>query len=250
MKKTLLLLAGTAEARAVAERFDHPDLRLVASLAGVTREPRGYPCETRIGGFGGVEAMAKWIVENNVVAVVDATHPFAVQISQNVSEAARRREVPCLGLRRAVWNLGADWREFETVEALAAALPAGSRVLLTTGRHGIEAFAERDDVAFLLRTIETVGALPSHIQAIEGRPPFSLKNELAIMTDASVTHLVTKNAGGIQPAKLEAAEQLGLPVFSVAMPPSPHEATANSVEGTLAWVQELFVDREAYRPMP
>lgn len=245
MKKTVLLLAGTAEARAFAERFDHPDLRLVASLAGVTREPRAYPCETRIGGFGGVEAMATWIAENEVVGVIDATHPFAMQISQNASEATRKSGVPCLGLRREVWELGADWREFDCVETLAAALPAGSRVLLTTGRHGIEAFAQRDDCDFWLRTIEKVDALPSHIRAIEVRPPFSLQDESAVMTDAGITHLVTKNAGGVRPAKLRAAEQLGLLVFSVAMPPSPHELTANSVEGALAWARELFADREA-----
>ena len=245
MKKTLLLLAGTAEARAFAERFDHPDLRLIASLAGLTREPRSYPCETRVGGFGGVEAMSEWIAENNVVAVLDATHPFATQISLNANEAARTCAVPCLGLRRTVWELGADWREFESVEALAAALPAGSRVLLTTGRHGIDAFAQRDDCAFWLRTIEAMGALPSCIQAIEGRPPFSLRDELAVMTAAGITHLVTKNAGGALPAKLEAAGQLGLPVFSVAMPPSPHAVTANSVEGALAWVGELFAGRGA-----
>ena len=244
MKKTVLLLAGTPEARVCAERFHHADMRLVASLVGVTREPRAYPCETRVGGFGGVEAMADWIGENNVIAIIDATHPFATQISENASAASRKCRVPCLGLRRAVWELGANWREFEGVETLAAALPSGSRVLLTTGRHGIDVFAQRDDCAFWLRTIETVSAMPSHIQAIEGRPPFSLRDELAVMTDLGITHLVTKNAGGVRPAKLQAAEQLRLPVFSVAMPLSPHELSADSVEGALAWVRELFATPE------
>jgi len=88
MTGVLLLLGGTAEARAFAERFETDGLRLIASLAGVTREPRKYPCETRVGGFGGAVAMADWIVEYKVRAVVDATHPFAVQISQNAMEAA------------------------------------------------------------------------------------------------------------------------------------------------------------------
>jgi len=235
MKDTILLLGGTAEAREFAERFDRSDFRLVASLAGATREPRNYPCETRVGGFGGVEAMAAWIANNRVAAIVDATHPFATQISQNACKAAARRDVVCIGLVRAPWELRAGWREFEDIASIASALPSQARVFLTSGRHGIDAFSQREDIICWLRTIEPVRGLPTHIHSIEGRPPFPLVVELATMKDAQITHLVTKNAGGVRAAKLEAAEQLGLTVFSVAMPPSPHALTVNSVERALAW---------------
>jgi len=209
MTGVLLLLAGTAEAREFAARFDHPRLQVVASLAGVTSAPLDYACETRVGGFGSVDGMAAWIAENDVAAVVDATHPFAVRISENARASAARCEVPCLGLRRAPWALGEAWRTFADLEALAPVLPAGARVFLTTGRGEVEPFARRQDVSFWLRSIE------------------------------EITHLVTKDAGGVRPAKLEAAEQLGVAVFSAAMPPSPHDETVDSVDAALAWSRAI-----------
>jgi len=239
MTGVLLLLAGTAEAREFAARFDHPRLQVVASLAGVTSAPLDYVCETRVGGFGSVDGMAAWIAENDVAAVVDATHPFAVRISENARASAARCEVPCLGLRRAPWALGEAWRTFSDLEALAPVLPAGARVFLTTGRGEVEPFARRQDVSFWLRSIEGVEDLPAHIQPVRGRPPFALENEIAFMKDAKITHLVTKDAGGVRPAKLEAAEQLGVAVFSAAMPPSPHDETVDSVDAALAWSRAI-----------
>ena len=239
MTGVLLLLAGTAEARDFAARFDHPRLRLIASLAGVTRAPLRYAGETRVGGFGSVDAMAAWLAENNVEAVVDATHPFAVRISQNTHTAAARCGVPCLGLGRAPWTVGEAWREFSDIEALAHALPAGARVFLTTGRGEVEPFARRHDVSFWLRSIEPVENLPAHIHPVQGRPPFVLEDEEAFMTDTRITHLVTKNAGGARPAKLQAAEHLGIPVLSVAMPPSSHDHTVITVTEAMAWCEAI-----------
>jgi len=111
--------------------------------------------------------------------------------------------------------------------------------LLTSGRSGIEAYAQRNDISFLLRSIEEIDGLPGHIEPLLARPPFSLEDEIALMKHEAITHLVTKNAGGVGPAKLQAAEQLGLPVFSIAMPLSPHEWTVTSVDDALAWSRKL-----------
>jgi precorrin-6A/cobalt-precorrin-6A reductase len=241
--RTVLLLAGTAEAREFARRFRGQDIRLVASLAGVTTAPLAYPCETRVGGFGGADAMVKWLRDKKVIAIVDATHPFAEQISINAVEAAQAAEVPLLAMRRAPWDLPEASRVYENVDALAAALPTAAKVFLTSGRSDVEAFAERKDVSFLLRSIEPVEGLPAHIESMVSRPPFSLEDEVALMRDRAITHLVTKNSGGAKPAKLIAADELGIEILSVAMPLPPDGATVvDSVDGALDWVGKQIVE--------
>lgn len=239
MSRVLLLLAGTREARAFAAGFQREDVGLVASLAGVTRDPAEYACETRFGGFGGAEAMARWIRERNVVAVIDASHPFAERISANAAAAAAVAGVRRLSLRRRAWDIGSDGREVGSLAAAAAALPAGARVFLTTGRGDAQVFSGRSDVSFVLRSIEPVEGLPPHIGTVTGRPPFTPESERAFMRERGITHLVTKNSGGVRPAKLEAAEALGIPVFSVAMPPAPPGEAVETVAAALAWAARI-----------
>jgi len=219
---TVLLLAGTTEARGFAGRYVEETSenapRLIASLAGVTREPVAYPCAMRVGGFGGVDAMVQWMEGEGVVALVDASHPFAEQMSSNAQIAAARLGVPYAMLRRAAWSVEKHWKEFADLQALAQALPVGARVMLTTGRGEIDAFAAREDVSFLLRSIEPVGGLPAHINAVLGRPPFSLRDERVLMRGEGITHLVTKNSGGDRPAKLDAADALGVAIFLYVSP--------------------------------
>lgn len=239
MKRTVLLLAGTAEARHLSEQFQSDNLTLVASLAGVTRTPVRYPCDTRTGGFGGVDGLVRWIVDHEVVAVIDATHPFAEQISKNAKIASNQTDTPFLTLRRDPWKPGRRWKEFTALSDLAAALPTQARVLLTTGRKEISSFAHRLDVSFLLRTIEPIEGLPSHITQVLARPPFSEDQEIKIMKAAQITHLVTKNAGGTWPSKLVAVEALAIEIFSLAMPPAPNGAVCRSVNEALGWLKSL-----------
>ncbi len=239
MKPTVLLLGGTREARLFAEQFDDPRFRLIASLAGVTREPLDYPCETRIGGFGGAVQMAAFLRAENVAAVVDATHPFAQKISANAHEATALADARKLTLRRPPWQIESDWRGFETEEILAEALPAGARVFLTSGRGGLDVYAKRTDVDFVLRSIEPVENLPPHIMPILKRPPYSFEDEYAAFNEFKATHLVTKNSGGLRPAKLDAAKALGVQVFSIAMPPAPAGDLVHRVDEALHWLKSL-----------
>ena len=240
MTRTVLLLAGTAEARDLAGRFRGEGLRLVASLAGVTTAPLAYFCETRVGGFGGPDAMAEWLRAENVVAVVDATHPFAERISANAAIATETAQVPLLALRRTPWILPERSREFSSIETVAEAIPSRARVFLTTGRGDLAVFAARKDVRILLRSIEPVEGLPVHIDTLLARPPFSFEDEIAVMRDHRITHLITKNAGGEPPAKLAAAEALEIELFSIEMPGSPDGIeSADTVADALEWVDRV-----------
>ncbi|MBX2856122.1 MAG: cobalt-precorrin-6A reductase [Rhodobacteraceae bacterium] len=248
---TVLLLAGTLEAREFAEKvMSRVDLRarirLVASLAGVTAAPAPLPCDTRVGGFGGAEAMAKWLRAEQVAAVIDATHPFAAAVTHNAVSAAEAAEVPFLRLERPPWNKpeGARWREVASHQKAAEAPPAGARVLLTTGARTLAPYAAREDVWWGLRVMDQT-ALPSprpfaQGAMIENRPGASISEETALMQAHGVTHLITKNAGGAGArAKVDAAAALGLETILIRRPePPPNTAVVGDVAAALAWLED------------
>ncbi|OQR64139.1 cobalt-precorrin-6A reductase [Streptomyces maremycinicus] len=225
----VLILGGTAEARRLAELLAAdalPGLRVTTSLAGRVTAPRLPPGEVRLGGFGGAEGLAAWLVEHAVDALVDATHPFAADISRNAAKAADGTGVPLLALRRPGWVpvAGDSWHEAGSLAEAAALLPAlGRRVFLTTGRMGLAAFADLDDLWFLVRSVEAPGTpAPSRIEVLLDRGPFTLAGERELLVRHRIDVLVTKDSGGAATApKLTAARAVGLPVVVVRRPPVP-----------------------------
>jgi len=239
MTARILLLAGTAEARALAQRLNNlSGLTVTASLAGVTSDPAPIAAETRRGGFGGAAGLADYLRANAVAAVIDATHPFAAQMATNAALACTATATPRLRLIRPAWQPVGDWRDLPDLAAAAAALPARAMALLTTGRKETAPFAERPDLRCLLRVIEPVLNLPPHITQLTARPPFALDDELALMRAHAISHLVSKNAGGAGRAKLDAAVRLAIPILMVARPAPPPGPIAETVEAAVAWIGE------------
>ncbi len=240
---TVLVLGGTAEARELAQALvaGAPELRVVSSLAGRIARPRLPAGEVRIGGFGGPEGLAAWLAEHEVAAVVDATHPFAERISASAVLACERRGVPLLRLERPGWRqrAGDRWRWAEDLDDAAAKIEHGRRVLLTTGRQGLAAFADRDDAWFLVRCVDPPAPpLPANHELLLDRGPYTLAGELALIADHRIDIVVTKDSGGAHTqAKLDAARERGLPVVVVRRPPRAEASTLTSVDGALRWTR-------------
>ncbi|MEM0943014.1 MAG: cobalt-precorrin-6A reductase [Pseudomonadota bacterium] len=232
----VLLLAGTAEARALAGLATEHEI--TASLAGVTEAPADLGVPTRRGGFGGIAGLIAWLEAHRIEALIDATHPFAAQMPWHAAEAADRVGLPRLRLLRLGWEISPDWQVIETLEAAATLLPSGARVLLTTGRGEIAPFTARPDCSFWLRSIDDPGPLPGHITSIRGRPPFTEESERTLMERHGITHLVSKNAGG-SAAKLEAAAGSGITILMVSRPPQPPGPTVATPEAALDWLDRL-----------
>lgn len=220
--ETILILGGTREAAELASELvaSRPKARIITSLAGRTREPAPIAGEVRSGGFGGAEGLARFISENAVSLVIDATHPFARQISLNAIEATAITGVALDIRSRKPWarQPGDDWIEVETLEAARDAIPPRARVLLALGSQHIGLFASREDVHFVVRMIdppETPLELPDHALVL-GRPGDTAAVEAMLMIAHSVTHIVCRNSGGeASYAKIEAARKLGLPVIMI-----------------------------------
>lgn len=221
----VLILGGTDEARQLAERLVKMGHDVTTSLAGRTSAPLTPLGQLRTGGFGGAEGLAKYLKAEKFDRIVDATHPYAVQMRTNAVKAAELAELRLVRLTRPGWTEPqyAFWKHVASAEAAVAALPKGARVLLTVGTTRLDVYFARYDCTFVVRSIEPPEKpLPTHAISLISRPPYFLGSELQLMQDNAITHLITKNSGGVQTeAKLQAAQQLRLPVFMIARPPLP-----------------------------
>lgn len=198
----ILILGGTTEASELArllardERFA-PTL----SLAGRTVSPVLPPVPHRIGGFGGIEGLSRWLTAERIEAIVDATHPFATQISRNAVIASRALSLPLLSIVRPPWKAvsGDRWVQVDTIEAAVPALGSQPRrVFLTVGRLELAAFRGAPQHTYVIRTIDPPDAavLPANCELLLERGPFEEQDEMRLLTDRAIDVLVTKNSGG------------------------------------------------------
>lgn len=238
----ILLLGGTAEARALAAAL-HPDVEVISSLAGRVPDPALPVGQVRIGGFGGVDGMRRWLVDAAVDGVVDATHPFAATITAHAAQVCAELGLPHLVLARPAWASGdAILVGSDTEAAEVVTRQRFSRVFLTTGRSGTAAFRDVD-AWFLIRAVTEPDpeTLPARHELLLSRGPYHYEGELALLREHDIDALVTKNSGGdmTQP-KLRAAAAAGVAVVMVDRPPLPEGVrSVATVEEAQAWVRGL-----------
>ncbi len=218
------------------------------SLAGHTSDPRPLLLPSRIGGFGGIAGLREYLVEEGVVAVIDATHPFAAIMPYHAEAACKAEGVPLLAIRRESWRpqAGDRWRSVPDIGAAVEALGTEpQRVFLTIGRLELPQFFAAPQHRYLIRVIEPVGELPlPHAKVLQQRGPFEAEAEERLMHREGTQILVSKNAGGpMTLGKLVAARRLGLPVVMVERPPKPDVEYVTHIDQVLPWLvaQGLFV---------
>lgn len=216
-------------------------LQAVYSYGGRTRAPAAQPLPTRIGGFGGAVGLADYIRREGITQVIDATHPFAAEMSRNAVVACAETGTPLIALERTPWTKaqGDNWIEVADVAAAVAALPENpTRVFLGIGRQHIAPFGDKPQHAYTLRFVDPPeGALPFAADVIVSRGPFTVDGELEMMRSRSIAWVVARNSGGGGArAKVDAARKLGLPVVMIARPQLPERARAESIAEVMAWL--------------
>lgn len=244
----ILILGGTAEARALAEDLVARGISVTSSLAGRVARPRLPVGDVRIGGFGGPEALAAWLAEQHVVAVVDATHPFAQRISASAAVASAAARVPLLRIERPGWTAGPGdrWHWVDDLRRANDALGdlGARRVLLTSGRQGLTAFTRNAASWFLVRCVDPPDPadLPRHHELLLERGPYVLDGELALIDEHRIDTVVTKDSGGpLTEAKLLAARHRGLPVVVVRRPARSGVPTVVTVAEAAGWARRAVV---------
>jgi precorrin-6A/cobalt-precorrin-6A reductase len=246
----VLLLGGTAEARELAAALvGRPDTVVVSSLAGRVANPRLPVGEVRIGGFGGVDGLTRWLVMHRVDALIDATHPYAQRIRSSAVRAAEATGVPHLRLERPGWTSGPGdrWHRVPHLAAAAELTPRlGGRAFVTTGRQGLDAFLPLRDTWLLVRVVdEPRTPLPGNVSVISDRGPYHVAAETALMAAHRIDVLVTKDSGGSYTrAKLTAARDLGLPVVMVDRPAAVAvPAKVTETGAAVAWLESALPQR-------
>lgn len=248
----ILILGGTTEARQLAAHLAaRNDVAVTVSLAGRTAHIVEHDAPTRIGGFGGAEGLAAHLREERIDILVDATHPYATEISANAARAAAATGTPLLALRRPPWApvAGDDWREVaDEAEAVVALGAAPRRVFLALGRKELAPFATAPQHFYLVRSVDPVTpplAVPHAAYLLE-RGPFSEAGDRALMETHRIGILVCRNSGGDAGyAKVAAARALRLPVLMIARPHLPEvAAVGTTVEEALAWLDHAHAPAE------
>ncbi|MFJ4345773.1 cobalt-precorrin-6A reductase [Pseudomonas sp. NPDC089401] len=221
MSGRILLLGGVTEALAIARQLGPQH---VYSLAGIGRVPQDLACQVRVGGYGGAEGLAAYLREAGISLLIDATHPYAAQISRNAASAAQAVGIPCWALRRPAWQAqpGDDWREVEDWAGLIEALKPFRRPLFTLGREPLQHLAEIPPEQFW--TLRALEACPGNdrCEVIGARGPFHLEDERVLFERRSIDVLVSKNSGSVATeAKLDVARERGVPVLVLKRPVLP-----------------------------
>ncbi|MGQ0456707.1 MAG: cobalt-precorrin-6A reductase [Hyphomicrobium sp.] len=236
----VLLLGGTSEGNVLAAMLAR-DARFqpLLSLAGRTAAPKLPDVPLLSGGFGGGDALAAFIASQAIDLVIDATHPFAVQMSSNAVSACRASGAPLIALDRPAWEAqaGDRWRRFQGVVPAIAALPeTPTRVFSALGRQSVALLAAAPRHRYVIRVVDAIAPppdLPDSI-VIAARGPFRTEDDEALFRTHGIEIVLAKNAGG--PAaisKIEAARALGLTVFMVDRPAAPERPVVRSVDD--AW---------------
>ena len=245
-KPTILILGGTREAFELAERLVvegwEQRFRVLTSLRGSTRNPRVPFGEHRIGGFGGIQGLEEFLQSENVAFVIDATHPFAEQISNHAFLACMECRIPLIRLERPAWQpeLGDDWIMLPDLKSAASwLLKHPQRVLVTSGHKGLDVFRECHDSFFLIRTIE-----PAILQ--EAFPPaenlivrgsFNIEEEIELMRSRCISLVVSKNSGGASSRpKLLAARKLSISVLMIERTEKPDVSKTEKIEQVMEWL--------------
>lgn len=215
----------------------------IFSYAGRTGSPLAQPLPMRIGGFGGVEGLADYLRREKITHLIDATHPFAAGMSHNAIAAAALTGIPLCAFERPPWVAGEgdDWRNMPDIPAAITALPADpARVFLAIGKQNLAPFAARPEHHYLLRLVDPPdGPLPlADAHAVIARGPFTEADDVALLRDHRITHIVAKNAGGAgAEAKLKAARTLRIPVILIDRPALPAREVLGNVDAVMGWIK-------------
>lgn len=232
----VLILGGIGEAVTLARRLA-PVHAVIYSIAGKGRTP-DLACPVRVGGFGGADGLAAFLRDNGIGLLIDATHPFAAQISRNAARAAAVAGVPLWAYRRPAWRPepGDDWRAVADWPELMAALRGFGRPFFTVGLEPLRHVAEIPaDQHWLVRCLAAEPPASPRLTLLCATGPFAPEDERALLRQHRIDVLVAKHSGGgAVEAKLLAARQSRVPVVMLERPPLPAAARLYSDVGGLS----------------
>lgn len=244
MQHNLLILGGTSEASALAHLIAKTDIKAIISYAGRVQRIRPQPIQKRIGGFGGVEGLKAYIEGEQITHVIDATHPFAAQMSANAHIACAQSGVQLAALTRPAWQpeTGDKWHQVADIRQAVEWLETPARrVMLAIGRLHLDAFTAQPHHFYLLRLVDSPEIAPDFLnkKLLVSRGPFTPEADLKLLKEHQIDLVVSKNAGGQGAyAKILAARELGIDVVMINRPVLPQRLELYHPEAVLDWLNQ------------
>lgn len=246
------VFAGTSDGNALAAQLAASGQPVVVSAAteyGGELARQDCPGAVIWAGRQGVEARRQALRDTGARVLVDATHPFATQMSQQLMDLSRELGIAYLRYERpSALDAGDIHVCADMQEAAQRAVAMGSRIFLATGSKDLATFLQAPgaqdkqwfarvtaDPAFISRALE-LGVPRANLCAMQG--PFSQGFNEALWRDWGIDCVVTKESGeaGGYRAKQDAARALGIPLLTVRRPPLDYPALACSVDAVQAWL--------------
>ena len=230
--KKVLVFAGTTEGRELAELL--ADSNIKCSVCVATDYALELMDDKRLDVHCGrltEEEMEVLMRDGSFDVVVDATHPYAQIVSQNVRQAADKESIPFIRLRRSTESAEEGFVSFKTHEECSAWLSFQTgNILLTTGSKDLGSYAKNEAIKNRLfvrvlpgeesiRLCTANGITGRQIIAMQG--PFSAQMNECILREYSIDWMVTKisgHAGGFE-EKIEAAKKAGVGICAI-LPPA------------------------------
>lgn len=230
--KKVLVFAGTTEGRELAELL--ADSNIKCSVCVATDYALELMNDKRLDVHCGrltEEEMEVLMRDGKFDVVVDATHPYAQIVSQNVRQAADMESISLIRLRRSTESAEEGFVSFKTHEECSAWLSFQTgNILLTTGSKDLGSYAKNETIKNRLfvrvlpgeesiRLCTANGITGRQIIAMQG--PFSAQMNECILREYSIDWMVTKisgHAGGFE-EKIEAAKKAGVGICAI-LPPT------------------------------
>ena len=238
----ILIFSGTTEGRMLAQTLSENGIHCIVSVAteygeSVMPEMEGVTVHK---GRMDLEKMQKFIAQSEVAAVVDATHPFATAVSENIRESLRNTEIPYIRLQRETSDIALNKDTIQenrsdvilcsdATECADFLSSTDGNILLTTGSKDLATYSRKEtlkDRLFVrvlpglesLSLCEKNGICGKQIIAMQG--PFSLEMNRALIRQFDIKYLVTKESGrtGGFLEKIKAAEAEGITACVIGNP--------------------------------
>ena len=242
----ILLLGGTADARIIADRLaETPNLITEMSLAGVLSKPPKMALPLRIGGFGGIDGLVQYIHDHGITILIDATHPYAAQMSHHAVMACQKTGIRRLTLWRPPWQAEKedDWHGFDGWPELINAVPKGARVFMAAGQDGMKALPLTPEFSVVARALAKPEDLPDYVEMIKDLPGKTEDAEADLFQQHQISHIICKNSGGTSSqAKLLAARTLRLPVLMINRPSAPPQPIYPDAGSLLDGLLDVLLD--------
>ncbi|WKY44120.1 precorrin-6A reductase [Eubacteriaceae bacterium ES2] len=250
----ILVLGGTLDSRELTAALLKAGHKVCYStLTSIQSDQvKDDPGLTKISGQLDVESLRETMIVYGITAIIDATHPYAKEISENAIWACDAANIPYLRLERPslIDDQSYVCDSYQEAKDLLAKLiqSADKNILLTTGSRQLECFEGLPKNRIFARVLPTSGVLkkcenlgykPRQILAVQG--PFSVLMNQAMIREYQIGFMVTKDSGDVGgiTEKIEAARQEGVKIIFIKRPELVYPNCVNSLEDGLLWAEKF-----------